>query len=332
MPTRHHPKRGSMGYSPRKRARRETPRVSSWPEGSDKPKLSGFAGYKAGMTHAFVIDYRPTSTTSGQEVQVPVTVIETPPMKIAAYRVYESTPYGLKAQTEVWSSKLDKELARHMPLPKKVEVKEQEKKIDKKSVEDVRVVAYTQPKLVNSLPKKKPELMELDIGGGTVEERLEYAKSLLGKEITVKDFINEGQMVDVIAVTNGKGFQGHVKRWGVKLLTHKNSKHRRMIGTLGPWHPSYVMAEVPQAGQVGYHKRTEYNKRVLKIGTDGTEVTPNGGFLHYGVVTNQYIILHGSVPGPSKRRVRIREPIRLKGVKVEQPELTYISTESKQGV
>jgi large subunit ribosomal protein L3 len=105
-----------------------------------------------------------------------------------------------------------------------------------------------------------------------------------------------------------------------------------MIGTLGPWHPSYVMSEVPQAGQVGYHKRTEYNKRVLKIGSDGSEISPNGGFLHYGVVTNQYVIIHGSVPGPSKRLIRIREPIRMKGVKVEKTDLTYISTESKQGV
>jgi large subunit ribosomal protein L3 len=185
---------------------------------------------------------------------------------------------------------------------------------------------------VNGLPKKKPEVMELHIGGGTLPERLDYGKSLLGKEITIRDFVSEGQMVDVIAVTVGKGFQGHVKRWGVKLLTHKNSKHRRMVGTLGPWHPSYVMSEVPQAGQTGYHQRTEYNKRVLKIGTDGSEITPNGGFLHYGDVSNQYIIVHGSVPGPSKRLVRFRYPMRFKGVKVEQPEMTYISTESKQGV
>jgi large subunit ribosomal protein L3 len=332
MADRHHPKRGSMGYSPRKRSRKSTPRVTAWPEGQDKPKLQGFAGFKAGMTHAFVLDYRPTSTTTGQEVQVPVTVIETPPMKIAAYRVYENSPYGMKTQTEIWTTKLDKELAKHIPLPKKVDAKEHEKKIDMKTVEDVRVLAYTQPKLVDGLPKKKPEMMELHIGGGTISDQIDYAKSLLGKEINVKDFVSEGQMVDVIAVTTGKGFQGSVKRWGVKLLHHKNSKHRRMAGTLGPWNPSYVRSEVPQAGQVGYHKRTEYNKRVLKIGTDGTEVTPNGGFLHYGFVSNQYIILHGSVPGPSKRLVRIRDPIRFKGAKVEQPELTYISTESKQGV
>ena len=72
-------------------------------------------------------------------------------------------------------------------------------------------------------------------------------------------------MTDILGITRGKGFQGSVKRWGVKLLTHKNSKHRRMIGTLGPKSPGYVRPTVPQAGQMGYHQRTEYNKRILKI-------------------------------------------------------------------
>ena len=77
MPNKHHPRRGSMGYSPRKRAKAETPHIKSWPEGGDKPKIQGFLGYKAGMTHAFVVDYRPTSTTSGKEVRMPVSVVET---------------------------------------------------------------------------------------------------------------------------------------------------------------------------------------------------------------------------------------------------------------
>ena len=119
MPAPHHHKRGSMGYSPRKRANRETPRLTSWPEGGEQPKLQGFAGYKAGMTHAFVEDYRPTSTTSGQEVQIPVTILETPPMRVAAVRFYEDTPYGAVTSTEIWSNKIQKELARALPIPKK---------------------------------------------------------------------------------------------------------------------------------------------------------------------------------------------------------------------
>ncbi len=331
MPDRHHPKRGSKGYSPRKRAKSEIPRFKSWPEREGEPKIQGFAGYKAGMTHAFIMDYRPTSTTAKQEVRVPVTVIEVPPMKVAAVRLYEYTPYGLRTTGEVWAEKLEKELSRRLPIPKKYETKEAWGIIDKKNVDDVRLLVYTQPKKVSGVPKKTPELMEVRVGGGTIEERLRYAKGKLGKELKIKEFTGEGQMLDVASITKGKGFQGHVQRWGIKLLTHKNSKHRRMIGTLGPWNPPYVHPNVPQAGQMGYHQRTEYNKRVLKIGEKGEEITPNGGFIRYGNVRNEYLILHGSVPGPAKRLVRFRDALRFHGVTVEKPEITYISRESKQG-
>jgi large subunit ribosomal protein L3 len=184
---------------------------------------------------------------------------------------------------------------------------------------------------VKGLPKKAPDIMEVRIGGGTVTERLEFARSLLGKEITIKDFAKEGANIDISAITKGKGFGGHIKRWGVKLLDHKNDKHRRMIGTLGPHFPSYIRPSVPQAGQIGYHQRTEFNKIILKIGENGEEVNPSGGFLNYGEVENPYVIIHGSVPGPSKRLVRFRDPMRQKIVKVEEPEITYISQKSHQG-
>lgn len=326
----HHPRRGSMGYSPRKRARSEVPHVKSWPNGGNKPKLQGFTGYKAGMTHAFIVDYRPTSTTSGKEVIMPVSVVETPPIKIVAVRGYAETVHGLQTITEIWTEKLDPELSKRIPLPKK------EKKTnwdELRNADEIRVLAHTQPKLVTALPKKVPELTELRIGGGGIKERIEYAKTILGKEVTVKDAIKEGDMTDIIAVTKGKGFQGVVKRWGVKLLAHKNSKHRRMIGTAGSWNPSWIQATVPQAGQMGYHQRTEYNKRVLKIGENGEEVTPVGGFPHYGIVKNSYLVIHGSIPGPAKRLIRLRDAIRYqRGVKVEKTEISYISTTSKQGV
>ena len=78
--------------------------------------------------------------------------------------------------------------------------------------------------------------------------------------------------------------------------------------------------------------RVEYNKRVLKMGDNGEEITPNGGFLHYGLVKNGYVLIHGSIPGPTKRLIKFSDPIRATHAEVEQPELTYISKESKQGV
>ena len=329
MSKRHRPRRGSMGYSPRKRARAETPHIKSWPEGGGKPKIQGFLGYKAGMTHAFVADYRPTSTTSGREITMPVSVVETPPIKIAAVRTYKKTFHGLQTISEIWAEKLDPELSKRLPLAKK----EKKKKWDfTKDADEIRVLVYTQPKLVTGIPKKTPEIRELNIRGGSIEDQINYAKEILGKEIKINDAVKEGDMLDIIAVTKGKGFQGVVKRWGVKLLTHKNSKHRRMIGTAGSWHPNWIQATVPQAGQMGYHQRTEYNKRILKIGENGEEITPAGGFPRYGVVRNSYILLHGSIPGPVKRLISMRDAIRYqRGVEVEKPEITYISTTSKQG-
>jgi len=332
MPNRHHPRRGSMGFSPRKRARAETPHIKSWPEGGDKPKIQGFLGYKAGMTHAHIVDYRPTSTTSGREVVMPVSVVETPPIKIAAVRAYEKTIHGFQTIGEIWADKLDAELSKRISIPKSK--KQKKKNWDfLKDADEIRVIVYSQPKLVTGIPKKTPEIREFRIGGGTIDEKIKYAKDILGKEVKINDALKEGDMIDTIAVTKGKGFQGHVQRWGVKLLTHKNSKHRRMIGTAGSWHPNWIQSTVPQAGQMGYHQRTEYNKRILKIGDNGEEITPSGGFTHYGNIRNSYILLHGSIPGPTKRLVSLRDAVRYqRGVEVKKPEISYISTTSKQGV
>ena len=332
MPKEHRPRHGSMGFSPRKRSESPIPHFSSWPDTDGAPKLQGFAGYKAGMTHAFVVDYRPTSTTSGQEVQIPVTVIETPPMRVAAVRVYRQTSGGLQVLGEAWAKNLDKELRRVFPIPKDHDPDGALKKLDPATLDDIRLITYTQPDLVTGIPMKAPDLMEQRVGGGTLPDRLAYAVSLLGKEVRVSEFCREGSMVDIAAITKGKGWQGHHRRWGTHLLSHKNSKHRRNIGTLGNFMPGYVRPTVPQSGQVGYHQRTEYNKRVLKIGEDGKDVTPNGGFLHYGQVRTQYVLVHGSIPGPTKRLIRLRDASRAGYVKLEKaPELTFISKESKQG-
>lgn len=324
------PRQGSRAFWHRKRARNETGRVSTWPEGGSEAKIQGFAGYKAGMTHAHIVDYRPSSTTSGQEILMPVTVVEVPAMRVAAVRAYEKTPYGLKTKCEVWAEKLDKHLANRVNIPKKPS-QEAWKDIEA-GCDDVRLLVHTQPAKVPGVPKRVPELMELRVGGGTLEKRIELAKKVIGKELDVTEALQAGQMVDAIAVTKGFGFESRVVRFGTKLLTHKNSKHRRMIGTQGPWHPSYIKPTVPSDGQRGYHQRTEFNKRILKIGDEGAEITPKGGFLRYGDVRNKYVLLHGSLPGPSKRLIRFRDAIRYtRGIDIKEPQISYVSTTSKQG-
>jgi large subunit ribosomal protein L3 len=184
-----------------------------------------------------------------------------------------------------------------------------------------------------SVPKKKPDLLEIKVGGGTIREQFEYVKKILGKIVSAEDTFKEGQYVDVVAITKGKGIQGPVKRWGVRTLQHKSRKTERGVGTLGPIGKKRVIYSVPRAGQMGYHQRTEYNKRIIKIGKDGKEVTPKGGFLHYGIVKGTYILLIGSIPGPAKRLIRLRYPARPpKKTPARPPQIALISLESQQGV
>ncbi|NHW23422.1 MAG: 50S ribosomal protein L3 [Archaeoglobales archaeon] len=324
----HRPKRGSLAYSPRKRAKRIVPRIRSWPE-CGEVRLQGFAGYKAGMTHVVMVDDRKNSVTYGEEIVIPVTVIETPPMKVAGIRIYKETPYGMKIQKEVWASGLDQFLDRRVKIPKNPTNVDELKEIEG---DEVRVLTYTQPYLITGVPKKVPDLMEQKVGG-SFKEALEYAISKLGREVSVSEVFKEGSIVDVSAITKGKGFEGVVKRWGVITMNakHARSSKGRRVGTLGPWMPHRIRWTVPQYGQMGFHQRLEFNKRILKIGSNGEEITPKGGFPHYGVVRNSYVLIAGTVPGTVKRLVRIRDAIRPPKAEFAGINLVYVSTSSKQG-
>src|SRR3989344_9396518 len=111
MPATKRPRFGSMQYWPRKQTRRAYARVRSWAY-SKEPKLLGFAGYKAGMTHILITDNRKTALTKGEGIFCPVTVIECPPIKAASIRFYKKTVNGLKICSEIFAENLDKELER----------------------------------------------------------------------------------------------------------------------------------------------------------------------------------------------------------------------------
>jgi len=330
----HAPKHGSLAYLPRKRAERLLARIRYWPKiEADTPRLLGFMGYKAGMTHVFAVEDRKRSPNYGKEVIRSATVLEIPPILICAIRAYMRNPYCLQTLTEAWMKDPPEELERVFTLPENFNTEENLKKIEENlaNLTKIHVTAITQPKQT-SVPKKKPEMAEIEIGGGTVQQQLEFTKSILGKTVTLAEIFKEGQYVDVTSVSTGKGFQGPVKRWGVRILQHKGRKTKRGIATLGPWNPHHVMYSVPRAGQMGYHQRTEYNKRILKIGTDGKEITPKGGFMRYGVIRGSYMLLEGSIPGPEKRPIRLRYPARPpRQIAEEPPQITQISLESPQG-
>ena len=318
---------GSRGYWPRKRAKSIYSRFKSHVS-SEEALPMVFAGYKAGMTQAVVIENKKGSATHGREVVKPVTVIECPALVVCGIRLYEQTTSGLRCAKQIWSQKISKDLKRKTRIPKKTEAKADsvEKKIEKYS--DVRLLVHTKPR-ESGLGKKKPELFEIEIGSEDVREKWNYAKMKLGTEIKITDFIKEGEYVDVRAVTKGKGFQGPVKRFGIKIRPRKHEKKRRHTGVLGARNVARVLpGKIPMAGQMGFHTRTEYNKQVLKIGSEG--IKPSGGWLGYGLVKGDYIVLQGSVPGPRKRLIMLR-----KGIRAKPPEpvtVKKIILDSQQGV
>ena len=168
MPRTRRPRSGSMQFWPRVRAKGV--RVRSW---STDKGLAGFAGYKSGMTHLIAVDNRKNSLTKGEEIFIPVTVIECPPLKAASIIFYKNS----KTISQICADKVDKELERRVSL------KSKRKTEDIKDFDDLRVLAYTQPILIGL--KKKPDLFELAIGGNK-EEKLEFAKNIFWKEIKIK--------------------------------------------------------------------------------------------------------------------------------------------------
>ena len=314
-----------MQFWPRVRAKREYVRLRTHPA-SKETKPTSFAGYKVGMTHLIVTDNLSNSPTRGQDLFVPVTIIECPPLKVSSLKFYKHSAHGLQTAGEIFSEHLDKEFSR-----KAIKPKTQKKIDDAHEFDDVRLVVYTQPKLTG-IGKKMPELFEITLGGSK-EEKLAYAKEKLGKEITVKDVFREGQQLDIHAVTKGRGFQGPMKRFGISRRRHKSEKSIRNPGSLGSWKAQgQTMWRVAHAGKMGFHTRTEYNKWLLKIGEKPEDIVANGGIIHYGVVRNPYLLIKGGIAGPAKRLVRLTEAIRSnQKIPKNAPEIQYVSLASKQG-
>ena len=323
MSKRHRPRRGSLAFSPRKRVRSETCRIKRREITTDR-NIQSFAGYKAGMTHLILTDNTPNSQTKGMEISVPATIIEIPPVKVEGIRLYKTDNYRKKAVTEVWAEN-GGDIDTIADIIKSSDANAHEHDLN------MNIIISTLPEVVSGVPKKKHEMMEIKMSG-EIHNDLEYARKVFGKEIKVGDLFKEGEYLDVTAVTRGKGTQGPVKRWGVMIQNAKarRSGRGRHVGCIGAWTPRRVRWKIPQLGQTGYQQRTEYNKQLLKIGDNGEEITPKGGFLRYGIVRNSYILLKGSVPGPKKRLVRISHAIRPHPKSVVS-DIVYISKESQQG-
>ena len=130
------------------------------------------------------------------------------------------------------------------------------------------------------------------------EFRVDSEEALLpvGAHISAEHFV-AGQMVDVSGHTQGKGFQGGMKRWGFGGMraTHGVSISHRALGSTGQRQdPGKVFKNKKMAGHMGDKQRTQQNLEVVR--TDATR---------------GLIFVKGSVPGAKNAWLLVRDAVKL---------------------
>lgn len=327
---------------------------------SKPPHLTAFMGFKAGMTHIMRDVDKPGSKLHKKETCEAVTLVETPPMIVVGVTGYCATANGLKNLNTVWAEHLSDEVKRRFYKTwfksKKKAFTKYAKKHDnlaaeleelKKHCSVIRVLAHTQVRKVPQVGQKKAHIMEIQVNGGSVAEKVDFAYKYFEKAIPVDAVFQKDEMIDCIGVSRGRGFNGVVTRWGVSRLPRKTHRGLRKVACIGSWHPARVGYTVPRTGQMGYHHRTELNKKIYKIGKQGevshqgitdfdqTEkgINPMGGFSHYGLIKEDYLMIKGAVVGPRKRVITLRRSLfpQTKRNAVEKINLKFQDTSSKMG-
>uniref|UniRef100_A0A7N5KHS6 60S ribosomal protein L3-like n=1 Tax=Ailuropoda melanoleuca TaxID=9646 RepID=A0A7N5KHS6_AILME len=307
------PRHGHLGFLPHKRSRRHRGKVKTWPR--DDPSrpvhLTAFLGYKAGMTHTLREVHRPGLKISKREEVEAVTIVETPPLVVVGVVGYVATPRGLRSFKTIFAEHLSDECRRRFykdwhKSKKKAFTKACKRWRDadgkkqlqrdlaamKKYCKVIRVIVHTQMKLL-PFRQKKAHIMEIQLNGGTVAEKVAWAQARLEKQVPVHSVFSQSEVIDVIAVTKGRGVKGVTSRWHTKKLPRKTHKGLRKVACIGAWHPARVGCSIARAGQKGYHHRTELNKK--------------GGFPHYGEVNNDFVMLKGCIAGTKKRVITLRK-------------------------
>jgi len=160
---------------------------------------------------------------------------------------YVETPHGLRTLTTVWAQHLSDECLRRFyknwyKSKKKAFTKYQKKlAADKEKVHTrelerikkyctvVRVIAHTQIRKIK-LRQKKAHIMEIQVNGGTVAQKVDFAVALFEKTVPVDTVFHESDVIDVIGVTKGHGYEGVTTRWGVTRLPRKTHRGLRKVG------------------------------------------------------------------------------------------------------
>merc|ERR1712228_724189 len=356
------PRHGSLKFLPKKRCTRPRGKPKSFPkDDASKPiHLTAFIGFKAGMTHVVREAEKPGSAINKKEVVEPVTIIETPALKVVGVTGYIDTPDGPRSIKTVWAAHLTDEVKRRFyknwyaskkeafsKANKRWETEDGKKSIErdldmlKKYAKSVRAICHTQMKGL-SLRQKKAHLIEIQVNGGSIAEKVDWCRTNFEKDVAVNTVFNEAEMIDCIGITKGRGYHGVTSRWHTKKLPRKTHKGLRKVACIGAWHPSRVAFSVARSGKkvyrvgAGYHTvdgKEVRNNAATAVDITDKSINPVGGFVHYGLVKNDFIMIKGGVMGPKKRAITLRKSLlkQTSRAAMEPVKLKFIDTTSKMG-
>jgi large subunit ribosomal protein L3e len=289
-------------------------------------------------------------------------------MIVVGFVGYVETPRGLRALTSVWAGHLSEECRRRFyktwhNSKQKAFTKYQKKWSEaskgseapmaseiaraKKYCQVIRAICHTQVSKAK-IGQKKAHICEIQVNGGSTPQKVDFVVQMFEQQVPVASVFAENEMIDCVGVTKGRGWEGVITRFNCSRLARKTHRGLRKVACIGAWHPARVKFQTPRGGQLGYHHRTEINKKVYKIGkstkedphnamteSDLTEkaITPLGGFPHYGEVNEDYVMLKGAIVGVRKRLITMRKSLltQTSRVALEQIALKFIDTSSKFG-
>ena len=103
----------------------------------------------------------------------------------------------------------------------------------------MRVIAHTQIRKVK-VGQKKAHIMEIQVNGGDTAAKVDFATGLFEKQVPADALFAQNEMIDVIGVTKGHGYEGVTTRWGTTRLPRKTHRGLRKVACIGAWHPAKV--------------------------------------------------------------------------------------------
>lgn len=103
----------------------------------------------------------------------------------------------------------------------------------------IRLICHTQPEMT-PLEAKKAQIIEIQVNGGSIAQKVDFAANLLEKSIEVKQVFKAGEQIDTISMTHGRGMEGVTYRWNVRLLPRKTRRGTRKVACIGSWHPANI--------------------------------------------------------------------------------------------